>query len=524
MSVTVASGRVFDAFLGDDLGAHTLYHGHSFGGNALAAAVALRHLELIDAWDVLANVRERSEELRDLLHDRVRLEARGEGSAAARPDGRRRAGAPADRPALGPARERGSGRAGRAAAVDRRRRDARCRRSRSPRSELHRIVHVLAEAIDEVTARRTHDLGAHGPTARRARSATRAAGAHRTTLEPGLVDVVRVERLPRPHPASGRARGRARRARSLTARARVGATDRRLAARTRRARTRARGLEAHAARRAVPHRVRHQPRRAHHLRRARRVHLLRRAQPRVDHRRLPARRADVAVYRHNDLDHLATLLQARGARPRARRDRHRVLDGRRRRPTLAALVDLCARERALLVVDEAHAVLGPHLDDLSPDARPAAGRHVVEDARRRSAASSRGRHAYVELVENFARPYIFTTAPTPADTAAALAALGVLRSPEGDALVARLRAHVDRLRAGPPVADPALRLRRPRSEPSPRRPRCASAASSCPRSGRRRSRPAPRACASRCRPRTPKSRSTRCSARSPPCSDPTHLR
>ena len=71
MSATVASGRVFDAFLGEDLGARTLYHGHSYGGNALAAAVALRHLELIEAWDVLANVRERSEELRGLLHDRV---------------------------------------------------------------------------------------------------------------------------------------------------------------------------------------------------------------------------------------------------------------------------------------------------------------------------------------------------------------------------------------------------------------------------------------------------------------------
>jgi adenosylmethionine-8-amino-7-oxononanoate aminotransferase len=71
MSATVASGRVFDAFLGPDLGTETLYHGHSYSGNALAAAVALRHLELIDSWNVLANVRERSEELRGLLHDRV---------------------------------------------------------------------------------------------------------------------------------------------------------------------------------------------------------------------------------------------------------------------------------------------------------------------------------------------------------------------------------------------------------------------------------------------------------------------
>ena len=62
---------MFRSFLGDDLGERTLYHGHSYGGNALAAAVALRHLELFEAWNVLANVRERSDELRGLLHDRV---------------------------------------------------------------------------------------------------------------------------------------------------------------------------------------------------------------------------------------------------------------------------------------------------------------------------------------------------------------------------------------------------------------------------------------------------------------------
>ncbi len=67
MSATVASRRVFDAFLGPDLSERTLYHGHSFSGNALAAAVALRHLQLFDELDVLANVRERGEELGILL-------------------------------------------------------------------------------------------------------------------------------------------------------------------------------------------------------------------------------------------------------------------------------------------------------------------------------------------------------------------------------------------------------------------------------------------------------------------------
>jgi adenosylmethionine-8-amino-7-oxononanoate aminotransferase len=75
MSATVASGRVFDAFIGADLGDRTLYHGHSYSGNALAAAVALRHLELLQAWNVLANVRERSDELRALLDDRIASKA-----------------------------------------------------------------------------------------------------------------------------------------------------------------------------------------------------------------------------------------------------------------------------------------------------------------------------------------------------------------------------------------------------------------------------------------------------------------
>ncbi|HEY3095625.1 MAG TPA: adenosylmethionine--8-amino-7-oxononanoate transaminase [Acidimicrobiia bacterium] len=71
-SVTVASQRVFDAFLGPDLSEQTLYHGHSYGGNALACAVARRHLELLAERDVLTNVRARSDELRGMLAERVR--------------------------------------------------------------------------------------------------------------------------------------------------------------------------------------------------------------------------------------------------------------------------------------------------------------------------------------------------------------------------------------------------------------------------------------------------------------------
>jgi adenosylmethionine-8-amino-7-oxononanoate aminotransferase len=72
MSATVASQRVFEAFLGPDLSAFTLYHGHSYGGNALAAAVALKHLQLLLSTDVLANVRARSAQLEQALQERVR--------------------------------------------------------------------------------------------------------------------------------------------------------------------------------------------------------------------------------------------------------------------------------------------------------------------------------------------------------------------------------------------------------------------------------------------------------------------
>jgi adenosylmethionine-8-amino-7-oxononanoate aminotransferase len=71
LSATVASDEVFASFLGPDLSEKTLYHGHSYGGNALAAAVALRHLQLVQEWDVLANVRARSDQLRALLAERV---------------------------------------------------------------------------------------------------------------------------------------------------------------------------------------------------------------------------------------------------------------------------------------------------------------------------------------------------------------------------------------------------------------------------------------------------------------------
>ncbi len=72
MSATVASQKVFDAFLGADLSERTFYHGHSYGGNALASAVALCHLKLLQSGNVLDNVSERSAQLSAALENRIK--------------------------------------------------------------------------------------------------------------------------------------------------------------------------------------------------------------------------------------------------------------------------------------------------------------------------------------------------------------------------------------------------------------------------------------------------------------------
>ena len=158
-------------------------------------------------------------------------------------------------------------------------------------------------------------------------------------------------------------------------------------------------------------------------------------------------RADVAVYRHSDLDHLAALLRDRGAR-RALVVTDTVFSMDGDVADLGALVELCAREGVLLIVDEAHAVLGPDFD-------PPGDVEVLRIGTLSKTLGSLGGFVAgptrsVELVENLARPYIFTTASSPADAAAALAALRILRSEEGTELVERLRAHVERVRAGHP--------------------------------------------------------------------------
>ena len=251
-----------------------------------------------------------------------------------------------------------------------------------------------------------------------------------------------------------------------------------------------------------------EPRRDHDVRRRRRARVLRRAEPRVDHRRLPARaRRRRRLPPQRPRPSRGRSLHATRRPPRARRQRHGVLDGRRpRRPRRARRAVRDAKARCSSSTRPTRC--SAPSSTLPPTPTCCASARCRRRSAR-SAASSPGPTRYVELVENLARPYIFTTAPTPADTRPRPSPrCGCVRSPEGDALVARLRALVDRLRPGHP--SPIVPFVFGDEETHAARVRRAARAAACssPRSGRRRSRPERRGCASRCPPHTPTTRST----------------
>jgi 8-amino-7-oxononanoate synthase len=167
----------------------------------------------------------------------------------------------------------------------------------------------------------------------------------------------------------------------------------------------------------------------------------------IDASRLAA--ADVAVVAHRDLDQVSMHLQraAEAGRPAILvSDSVFSMDGDE--ADVDGLVEATDRWGALLVLDEAHAVFDTPTDRRTP-------KHVVRVTTLSKTLGSLGgvvaaSSEVADLLVNTSRPYIFTTALSPADTAAGLAALRVLRSDEGRALVARLRTLVDRFRPGHP--------------------------------------------------------------------------
>jgi 7-keto-8-aminopelargonate synthetase-like enzyme len=167
----------------------------------------------------------------------------------------------------------------------------------------------------------------------------------------------------------------------------------------------------------------------------------------IDGRRLA--QAPLAVYHHCDAAHVDELLrESTAARAVVVSESVFSMDGDV--APLDDLLEVCAQWGALLVLDEAHAVLGPSLD---PECAPDVDVLRVGTLSKTMGALGgfvTGSERYTQLLVNRARSYIFTTASSPADAAAALAALRVVRSPEGDALRTRLRANIDLLVPGHP--------------------------------------------------------------------------
>jgi 8-amino-7-oxononanoate synthase len=158
-----------------------------------------------------------------------------------------------------------------------------------------------------------------------------------------------------------------------------------------------------------------------------------------------ASRATTELFRHNDLDHLESLLAAASGKKIVVTEAVFSMDGDS--PDLKRLAALCIGHRALLIVDEAHAVLGPAL----PSELSQLDCLRVGTLSKTFAALGgwvAGPSEFIDLLVNRARTYIFTTAPSPADMAAALAALEVFMSEEGSALREQLRRNIGRIIPG----------------------------------------------------------------------------
>ncbi|MGH2776708.1 MAG: aminotransferase class I/II-fold pyridoxal phosphate-dependent enzyme [Actinomycetota bacterium] len=157
-----------------------------------------------------------------------------------------------------------------------------------------------------------------------------------------------------------------------------------------------------------------------------------------------AARASVVIFDHLDYDSLGEEL-ARAPRSIVVTDTVFSMDGDV--ADVARLAELCRTHGALLVVDEAHAVLGPHVDLTDMNVMRIGTLSKFLGAMGGFVAGDR---EFIDLLINRARTFIFTTASSPADAGAALAAVNIYCSDEGARLRSRLRSLVDLIAPGHP--------------------------------------------------------------------------
>jgi len=177
--------------------------------------------------------------------------------------------------------------------------------------------------------------------------------------------------------------------------------------------------------------------------------------------------AKLRVYAHNDLNGLEEILQwcdgQRGANPTGRvlivTESLFSMDGDF--APLREIVALKEKFGAWLMVDEAHAtgLFGENRRGLI-EAFGLAGRVEIQMGTLGKAIGAAGgfivgSRALREYLINKARSFIFSTAPPPAVSAAAKAAIDVIQSRDGEALLQRLRGRLRRFQKATGIAAPA---------------------------------------------------------------------
>src|SRR5205823_6822384 len=78
LAATLATQKIFDAFLGQPWEGKTFFHGHTYTGNPLACAAALASLELFEKNDLVRSVQGKSIALAAILEDLRPLKHVGE--------------------------------------------------------------------------------------------------------------------------------------------------------------------------------------------------------------------------------------------------------------------------------------------------------------------------------------------------------------------------------------------------------------------------------------------------------------